>query len=357
VRAARTLLLCLLGFLALDAAVFHTRFYRAVLKPDSTAGLVESILTAEITRPVHDRKQVIMVGDSRMGFYPRFTDPLLPELGYTFRTIGVAGSSPRCWYYLLREVDPTRRRYSAVLIPLENYDDAEISEDYANRIVDLNYLAGVLSWRDAWEFASSFRDPQLKLQALRGLFLKGLVYKRDFEDLLASPGRRWHEVKDLGPNEATWRFGFQETDASLKDVHIDAKTGAVAGPPEVLAAHGDALRARFFNTAPANRGLEAEYLHYWLTKICDYYQGSGTQVVFLRLPRGGFVRPDQPPLNSSSSVRVLSRRPGVKLVPEHFFDDLEHPELFHDEVHLNGPGNERFSIEVAREVSVLLGRG
>jgi hypothetical protein len=357
VRAARILLASLLSFIAAEFLVFHTRLYRSLLKPESTAGLVQSILGAETSREVHDRNQVVIVGDSRMGFFPRFTDPLQAELGYTFRTIAVAGSSPRCWYYFLRDVDPTARRYSAVIVPVEDYDDAEIAEDYANRIVDLNYLIGVLGWRDAWEFSNSFHDPQLRLQALRGLLFKGLVYKRDFEDLLAAPGKRWYEVNYYGRNEAGWRYTFNETTDSLKDVRVDWKAGTITGPPEVMAAHELGLRIRFLNALPAPRGRHSEYLHFWLGKICDYYRDSGTRVIFIRLPRGGFVRPDQPPVNPLSSVRELSRQPGVLLAPEHLFDGLERPELFHDEVHLNDPGNQRFSVELAREARELLGHG
>ena len=356
-RAARTLFLCLLGFFALESAIFHTRIYRSVLKPESTAGLVESILSAEITREVHDRNQVIMVGDSRMGFFPRVTDAMLPELGYTFRTIGVAGSSPRCWYYLLREVDPTKRRYSAVVIPVENYEDAEIVEDYSMRLVDLNYLSGVLRWSDTWEFASSYHDPLLRLQALRGLLLKGLVYKRDFEDFVAAPGMRFYEVGFYGANSAGWRYTYNGVTDSLKDVHVDFQAGTITGPPDIMAAHGTGLRLRYLDPAPPPQGRESEYLHHWLTKICDYYRDSGTRVIFVRLARGAFVRPDQPAVNPSSSVRELSKRPGVTLAPEHLFDDLERPDLFTDEVHFNGPGEERFSIELAREVSELLRHG
>ena len=354
-RAARILLVCLVSFLAADLLVFHTRVYRSVVKPDSTAGLVESILSAEITRPVHDRNQVIMVGDSRMGFFPRVSDAMLPELGYTFRTIGVAGSSPRCWYYLLREVDPTKRRYAAVVVPVENYEDAETSEDYSLRIVDLNYLSGVLRWGDTWEFVTSYHDPQLRLQALRGLLLRGVVYKRDFDDFITAPGQRIYDVGYYGPNAANWRYAYNGEGDSLKDVHVDFKTGSVTGPPEIMAAHGVGLRVRYLDPAPRSEGRESEYLRHWLTKICDYYRDSGTRVIFIRLARGAFVRPDQPAMNPSSSVRELSKRPGVVLAPEHLFEDLERPDLFRDEVHFNGPGEQRFTVELAREVRELLG--
>ena len=96
-------------------------------------------------------------------------------------------------------------------------------------------------------------------------------------------------------------------------------------------------------------------MKYWLGKIYEHYRGSPTRLIFLRLPRGGFVRPDQPRYNPHSSVRELAAQPNVTLIDEHFFDSLEKPELFRDEMHLNGPGMDRFSLMITQEVSRILG--
>ena len=102
-------------------------------------------------------------------------------------------------------------------------------------------------------------------------------------------------------------------------------------------------------------GHQGAYLKRWLGKIYEHYRGSPTKLIFLRLPRGGFVRPDQPRYNPQSSVRVLAMQPNVVLIDEHFFDSLERPELFRDELHLNGPGMEQFSVMITQEVSRILG--
>ena len=78
-------------------------------------------------------------------------------------------------------------------------------------------------------------------------------------------------------------------------------------------------------------------------------------MIFLRLPRGGWVRPDQPRYNPHSSVRDLAAQSNVTLIDEHFFDPLEKPELFRDQMHLNGPGMDQFSVMIAQEVSRILG--
>jgi hypothetical protein len=51
----------------------------------------------------------------------------------------------------------------------------------------------------------------------------------------------------------------------------------------------------------------------------------------------------------------LAAQPGVVLLDEHRFDELERPELFGDPLHLNGEGVLRFSRILAEEVRRILG--
>jgi lysophospholipase L1-like esterase len=78
-------------------------------------------------------------------------------------------------------------------------------------------------------------------------------------------------------------------------------------------------------------------------------------VILFRLPRGPITRPPYLVKKLTSSVRELASLPNVVLVNEHFFDDLEHPELFKDAMHLNRAGVGRFSEMMADEVARILG--
>jgi lysophospholipase L1-like esterase len=102
-------------------------------------------------------------------------------------------------------------------------------------------------------------------------------------------------------------------------------------------------------------GHYAAFRRRWFGKIIDRYRNSPTKIVFFRLPRGPILRPGNLVHKRSSSIRELSQRPNVLLVPEHTFDVLEHPELFKDAMHLNREGIARFSPMLAEEVSKLLG--
>ncbi len=75
-RAARILAGSLLAFLLVEVLIFDTNVYPSVLKPDSSAGMLETFLHNERRRNVVNRNQVLAIGDSRMGFIPRYPNKL-----------------------------------------------------------------------------------------------------------------------------------------------------------------------------------------------------------------------------------------------------------------------------------------
>src|SRR5260370_32659543 len=121
-RTARILPAALFVFLLIETSIFNTNFYASIINPDSSTGFLELRIGNELRREVKDRKQVLAIGDSRMGFFPRHTDQMKQELGYTFATISTPGATPRCWYSMLRDTDPSARRYAASILPLEHED-------------------------------------------------------------------------------------------------------------------------------------------------------------------------------------------------------------------------------------------
>ena len=114
-RAAPVLFASVVAFAAIEGAVFHTGLYPWILNPDASTGDLETILRDERERP-KDGPQVLGIGDSRMLLLPRISNQHTPETGYTFGTIATAGASPRSWYYMLRDTDPTARLYRAIVI-------------------------------------------------------------------------------------------------------------------------------------------------------------------------------------------------------------------------------------------------
>jgi hypothetical protein len=353
-RAVPVLLASVIAFTAIEGAVFHTRLYPWILNPDASTGDLETILRDERERPKNG-PQVLGIGDSRMLLLPRLANQHTAETGYTFASIATAGATPRSWYYMLRDTDSTARQYKAVVLGVENYDDFDVWDDENDNEADLSYLVGRLRLSDLWEFSHSYHDPKLQWKAARGILFKGLVYKRDFEDLLLHPGNRILIAKFAHRDSFKWHYNYTGPPESLAAFHMDWNTRTLSAPPNADPDLVQKLKFRLLYRFPPQTGGQSRYMKYWLGKIYEHYHNSPTRLIFLRLPRGGFVRPDQQPSNPHSSIRELAAHPNVTLMDEQVFDSLEKPELFRDEMHLNGPGMDRFSLMLTQEVSRILG--
>jgi hypothetical protein len=353
-RAAPVLLVSVVAFAAIEGAVFHTGLYPWILNPDTSTGDLETTLRDERDRPKNG-PQVLGVGDSRMLLMPRLANQHTPETGYTFGSIATAGASPRSWFYMLRDSDPTARQYRAIVLAVESYDDAASWNDVSDNVEDLSYVNARLRLSDLWEYSRSYDTPKQRWKAARGILLKGLVFKRDFEDLLLQPARRIYVARMAHLHSFTWHYEFAGSPESLAGFHLDWASKTLTAPPNADSGLVQKLRVRLLGERPPATQDQSRFLKYWLGKIYDRYRGSPTRLIFLRLPRGGLVRPDQPPYNLHSSVRELAAQPNVTLIDEHFFDSLERPELFGDELHLNGAGMVPFSLMITQEVSRILG--
>lgn len=359
-RAALWIGLGLAGYVAVEAGVFHTRVYSHWLNADSSAGLMDIYLTNEQRRyaqgPAEShRADVLVIGDSRMTLMPRVANELTPETGYTFATIAIAGSTPRCWYYMLRETDPRANRYAAVVIGLENYDDQETLEDRSKRASDLNYVLPYLELKDLAEFAGSYPLWEERARAARGILFKGTIYQQDVFDFLQNPRKRVHDDRVVRRESARWYYDYSGVPTDDTDVAIDFDRHSIQAGANRSATQLLGFRQRYLDPLPQQQGREAAYLRKWLGKIYVHYQGSRTRLIFVKLPRGPVVRPDLPPPNLLSSVRALAAHSEVALLPEHAFETLEKPILFWDFMHLNQAGAERFSHMAAREVRAVLG--
>jgi hypothetical protein len=351
----RTLLGALLSFTALELSIFHTNVYPSFLNPASPAGTFESTLYNELHRQKDGPNQVLCIGHSRMGLMPRVANELMPETGYTFASVAVAGTQPRDWYYMLRDADPAPGRYAAVVITLDDYDDDETWEDLADRELDTRLIIARLRLADLLEYPSSFRTWQRKWQAFRSILFKGSAYSRDFQDFVTHPKARIESAIQVRRDSHTWVYDYVGTSQTMLDVSVDWATRSVRAPPDRTADQLRDYTIIMVQPFPAFSGKMSKYMHQWLGKIYQRYRGSRTRLIFVRVPRGIFVRPDLPPTNPNSAVRELALQPGVTLIDEHAFDFLEHPQFFWDQVHLNQPGVDLFSRQLARSVREILG--
>ena len=347
------LALALVFFLALDALVFRSGWYEQFLDPNSTAGYLQTALWFEEDRPVEYPRQVLAVGDSRMGLKARAANALTRQTGLQFGTIAVPGTTPRCWYYMLREVDPDCSRYTAIVIGLDTYDDRGY-ENLNDRELDINYLTPLVGFADLVPFVSSYQSRPQRFRAAESILLKGLVFQHDVQDFLARPRTRlqlvsW--VKNEGPRavyNAVW--GGQ----SLAGMTIDYRAHTVTLPGWVDEQRRRIAEDLLLRDPAAYFDQLARYRRRWFGAILDRYRGSKTRIIFLRLPRGPVVRQGLAD-DRTSSIREFAAQGKALIMNEHEFDSLERPELFGDAQHLNEAGGTRFSALAAEEVSRMLG--
>ena len=345
------------GLFGLDALLFRTKLYPQLLEPDSSTGQFELTLRRELqAQKQNGDNLVVTLGDSRMGYSPRLANELTPQTGLVFRHAGMAGTDVRAWYFMMRDLDPTARRYRAVVFTVNDYDD----EDYGIPEDDprlLHYVINRLRVSDIPDFYQSFQDKAMQWEAFRGSIFKGLVYQTDIQAFLVNPEKRLRYVQLCNAGWPTWTWNYVETPNSMVGLQIDWKAWKVTYPPGADA--GQRATVQNFLMYPANvvkqTGHTAAFRRKWFGRIIDRYRDSPTKIIFLRLARGPIPRPDNLTHKISSSIRELASRPNVLLVPEHAFDSLEHPEFFKDALHLNREGAARFSAMMAAEISRLLG--
>ena len=353
-RPVWAIIFAVAGLFALDALLFRTGLYTSLLEPDSSAGTFELILRREQqAQPWYGRNLIVTLGDSRFAYYPRVANEQTAATGFAFRHAGVAGTDARAWYYMLRDLDPTRDRYRAIVLGVDDYDDEDGAYDIGDDLATLHYVAARLRISDVIPFAFSFQNSTARWEAFRGSLLKGIVFQRDLLAFFSHPAKRLADVELNNRGYEEWTYGYVDTDRNVVGLKIDWTALTATFPPGNDELRDQLNRFVLYRAYPQT-GKHAAFRRKWFGRLLDRYRGTPTKVVFVRLPRGPVPRPDNLVQKKSSSIREFAARPGVLLVDEHAFDSLETPELFKDAFHLNNAGCARLSMGLAQEVGKLL---
>ncbi len=341
----------------LDALLFRTPLYPSILEPGSSAGLFEMTFRRERqAQALNGDNLIVTLGNSRFAYLPRLANEWTSKTGYVFRSAGAAGSDPRAWYYMLRDLDPGANRYRAVVFGVDDYDDEDTFEEHDDDIRALHFAIARLRLTDAVDFASSFPTWTHRWEAFRGALFKGFVLQRDIQAFLSNPRKRLEDVEINDRGFEDWTYNYNEDPRTLAGLQIDWASRKVTFPPGADQIQRDTVNVSLMRSAAPQTGHFANFQRRWYGRMIDLYRGSRTRIVFVRLPRGPVVRPDSLVQKKSATIRDFARLPNVLLCDEHAFDSLERPELFKDAVHLNRDGCARFSAMLAAEVGRVLGR-
>ena len=165
VRHPLVVLLLSIGvFLLLDNLIFRTAIYARLMPPVTTSARLARFVLSEESRPASGKDEILATGPSVMqfGLWPELADRADPE--HRFKTIngGIWDSSEKWTYYVLKRVDPTHRRYKAIIIPSINYKVNPWPEDKENKFNTAQAMSPFVSFRDWPVFDRSFTDPKVR---------------------------------------------------------------------------------------------------------------------------------------------------------------------------------------------------
>lgn len=349
VHVGRNLFLGIAAFICVDAIIFHSGLYVSILAPASYAGRIAEITRAEKERASSGLKEVLVLGDSRIaeGFSAMLANELGSSAGLKFVSLAEPAASANTWYYMVREVDPTARRYWAIVIPYGLGYEPNSADP-----LRISMTAPLLRYTDCFHFASGFQRWSGRFRAFIACILRGSAYQDDVIDLLEHPIER---TRSLQREDATMhsRAVYKGRDYDLVGTTYNAATGQVAFAPKLTEAQRLAFQKSLIQPSQSDTEYSIKLQREWIPRIMNRYSNSPTAIVLTPVPRGPFAElPGFSPGYDAVLPSSLIHRSTFAL-PGRTFDFLEKPEYYFDAFHLNTKGRQRFTETL---VSELLGR-
>jgi hypothetical protein len=347
-HVGRNLFLGIAAFICVDGVIFHSGLYVSILAPSSYAGRVVRITQAERDRAPSGLKEVLVLGDSRIaeGFSTKLANELGSPSGLKFVGLAEPAASANTWYYMVREVDPTTRRYAAIVIPYGIGYEPNSADP-----LRISMTAPLLRYGDCFHFASGFQRWSGRFRAFIASILRGSAYQDDVVDLLAHPVARIRSIQQAAKQHSGSEYKGRNYD--LVGTSYDASTGQVTFAPKLTEAQRLAFRKSLIKPSQSDTEYSLKLQRDWIPRIMDRYLHSPTAIVLTPLPRGPFLE------LAGLSTGYESVLPGSVIhrtnfsLPGHTFDFLEKPENYFDAFHLNAKGRQQFT---ERLVSEVLGR-
>ena len=299
---------------------------------------------------------MLVLGDSRIysGLDPRAASAASGTL--RFLNGGIPGTTPRCWPFFTRAIDPRADRVRAVVIPVDTYGDdtsAIGSVDGDDRPMDLRYVVFQTRLTDLPELAGSFSDPRERVEYGIDLFWRATQLRDDFQAFSANPLARMATLAKSAGGTAYDPLSSHSRTESLAGLQVNFATNAIAYPSGMPVDQQQAIATQVLDV-PKPSPAYAIYRRQWLDPIAAEYRAAGVPVIFVRIPTRPAHRSDSE--LPSGSLLDIARDQGAGLLPAAPYLALERPELFADEDHLNREGSLRFSrllgADVARALAV-----
>jgi alginate O-acetyltransferase complex protein AlgI len=346
-------------FALVDGLGFYGALYRPFLDPSSTAGAFETAIARLLAVPTDARRDVLVLGDSRI--YSGL-DPAVATAAaggrVRFLNGSVPGTTPRCWFFFTRAIDPGANRFRAIVIPVDTYgdDDGAIgSIDGDQRQIDLHYIVFQAQPRDLPKIAASFPDSRTRLNVAIDLLLRGPELRDDVQAFAANPAERWRAIARAQAADPYDPFSTHPRPDRLSGLRVDFGRGRIRYPAGVSESERREMEIQVLRIVRPSPSY-GRYRRRWLGPIVRRYAAAGVPVIFVRLPARPEHRPGSvsPP---SGSLLKFAVKNGARLVPQAPYVALERPSFFADHDHLDGAGGAAFSRQLGRDVASVLAGG
>jgi len=345
-HVARNLLLAIAAFICVDGLLFHTPLYSLILAPDSYAGRIAILTRAEKRRAPSGLKEVLVLGDSRIaeGFSTAVADKLSSVDGFKFVNLAEPASAVTIWDYMLREVDPTRHRYWAIVIPY----GVGFEPNSADRL-RISMAAPLLRYGDCVRFASAFRRWSGRFRAFTACILRGSAFQSDVVDFLAHPIARIQNARQ-GPKRLESRALYKGRDYDIVGTSYDPNTGQVTFPPGMTAPQREAVRESLLKPSESEIQDFLKMQRDGIQRILNRYSASPTRIVLTPIPRGPFASLPGASITFHAALPSVMMPKASSSLPEQTFNFLEKPEYYFDGYHLNARGRQRFTETLVAEL-------
>ena len=227
---------------------------------------------------------MLVLGDSRIaeGFSATLANELGSPAGLKFVSLAEPAASANTWYYMVREVDPTTRRYAAIVIPYGIGYEPNSADP-----LRISMTAPLLRYGDCFHFASGFQRWSGRFRAFIACILRGSAYQDDVVDLLAHPVARMRSIRQADKMHSGREYKGRDYD--LVGTSYDAATGQVTFAPKLTEAQRLAFRKSLIQPSQSDTEYSLKLQRDWIPRIMNRYSHSPTAIVLTPLPRGPFL--------------------------------------------------------------------
>jgi hypothetical protein len=340
-----------------EAAVYRSGVYYRLAEPESNTGAVVNALMLLEREYRAGARNVLVFGDSRIGegVSARLADAAAGDGALHFVNVSVPGSTPRTWYYLLREI--ARRGYVVDAVVVGAVYQPRAHEAIANWPLDPAHQAPLLGLADALSYPQGFASETMRERARHAVLMPALALRQDLVALLSSPRERWRKLRKFRPGflQAVPHYGGR--DETMPALAFDA-TGAVrdwrdASVHQRALVQGHLAELRAPEAAHVVAANDA-YRRHWFGALADLAAANGARLILLPLPRGPYREVQPAPGADAGVPAAIAGRGDAVALRADLLLELEQPQYFFDVLHVNRAGRERMSARLGEEVRRVL---